>query len=76
MTSGTASRPSWTEKVYSWCTVPRYSAALRAAIRSGEPGRPMLKECSRGHAVSVDCSSAMMESVCQLAILYLKLRSG
>jgi hypothetical protein len=35
--------------VYSWWTVPRKSAAFRAAMRSGAPGRPMAKECNLGH---------------------------
>lgn len=52
MTSGMASRPSWTVKLYSWWTVPRKSAAFLAAIKSGAPGRPMANECNRGHEAS------------------------
>lgn len=46
MRSSSASRPSCTVKVNSWWMVPRKSATLRAAARSGEPGSPTLKVCS------------------------------
>ena len=37
MRSYSASMPSSTVKVNSWCSVPRKSATFRAASRSGEP---------------------------------------
>jgi hypothetical protein len=57
MTSSIASRPSSRVKVYSWWTVPRKSAAFRAATKSGAPGRPTAKEWSWGHDASVVSSS-------------------
>ena len=57
MTSSIASRPSSRVKVYSWWTVPKKSAAFRAATKSGAPGRPTAKEWSWGHDASVVSSS-------------------
>ena len=38
--------PSSTVKVNSWCCVPRKAATLRAATKSGDPGRPTLNVCN------------------------------
>ena len=62
MTSGIASRPSWTVNVYSWWTVPRKCAAFRAANRSGEFSRPMENECSWGQDVMVAASDVRWPS--------------